>query len=55
MNLRVVLGQFLLLMGKVVEGAFVTLGMSVFWAENVPTLAGRLHESYLFGALPAFV
>lgn len=55
LDLRVVLGQFLLLMSKVVKGAFVTLGMAVFWAKYVPTLARCLHETYLFGALPAFV
>ncbi len=55
MNLRVVLGQFLLLVGKVVEGAFVGLGVAMFGAENVPTLAGCLYETYLLGALPAFV
>jgi len=55
LDLRVVLGQLLLLMSKVVKGAFVTLGMSVFWAENVPTLAGCLDKSDFFGALPTFV
>lgn len=55
LDLRVVLGQFLLLMSKVVEGAFVNLGMAVFWAKYVPTLARCLHETHLFGALPAFV
>ncbi len=42
-------------MSEVVEGTFVTLSMSVFRAEYIPTLARCLHETYLFGALPAFV
>jgi hypothetical protein len=55
LNLRVVLGQFFLLVSKVVEGAFVALCVTMFGAEHVPTLAGRLHETHLLSALPAFV
>ena len=55
LNLRVVLGQLLLLLREVVESALVALSVTMFGAVHVTTLAGRLDESYLLAALPAFV
>ena len=42
-NLRVILGQQLLLLGMVVIGAVVLLRVTALWTVDVPTFALGLH------------
>ena len=55
MNLRVVLGQLLLLLREVVESALVALSVAMFLTENVTTLASVVKYSYFLATVPALV
>ena len=49
----ILLGELLLVLALVVEGAFVILGVAVLAAEDVVALAGETEETHLAFALPA--
>ena len=51
-NLRVILGQLVLLLLVIVETAVMSFGMTVLWAVDVATLAGCLNEANFTVAVP---
>jgi len=54
-NLGVVLGDALLVLPKVVEGAVVGLSVAMLRAEDEGTLAGGLHHANFLATMPAFI
>ena len=54
-NLRIVLGDALLVLPKVVERALVGLSVAMLGAEDERTLARGLHHANFLGTVPAFI
>jgi ABC-type proline/glycine betaine transport system permease subunit len=54
-NLRVVLGDALLVLSEVVEAALVGLSVAMLRAEDERTLAGDFHHANFLATLPAFI
>ena len=52
---RVLLREFGLLLGEVVEGTVVALRVSVFGAEHIAALASQFDQTYFLLAIPALV